>query len=293
MINQTTKDKVTKLFEEYKAISKWKKEALQEIALNEIPEMVYNSNAIENSTLSLKDTEDILIHNIIKKDINIREVYEAKNLAKITTQILENPNQKLTTEFILNLHKILLTNINDDWAWRFRRNNEWVRIWTHLWANPDFVDRLMQDLVKNYNDKKEPYFLDNIAYFHAEFETIHPFCDWNGRMWRILINYQLIQLWYPPIIVQNKSKKEDYYPNFEKYQYKDKFDSFTELFALLLMESLHKRISILTSKKIITLSEWCKRNNKSSPSYLNKAKRQTIPAFRIREKWSISEDFND
>jgi hypothetical protein len=102
-----------------------------------------------------------------------------------------------------------------------------------------------------------------------------------------------MQLWYPPIIVQNKSKRQDYYPNFQKYQDKDKFDSFTEVFALLLIESLNKRIAILTAKKIITLNEWCKKNNKNTSSYLNKAKRQTIPAFRIREKWSISEDFHD
>lgn len=293
MINQITKDKIIKLFEEYKIISKWKETAIKEIALAEIPEMVYNSNAIENSTLSLKDTEDILIHNIIKKDKNIREVYEAKNLAKITQLLLEKTREKLTISFILDLHKILLTNINDDFAWRFRRNNEWVRIWTHLWANPDYVDNLIQELILSYNNKKQDYFLDNIAYFHAEFETIHPFCDWNGRMWRVLINLQLIQLWYPPIIIQNKSKKQDYYPNFIEYQNKNKFDSFTELFSLLLLESLHKRISILKSKRIITLNEWCKKNNKNARIYLNKAKRQTIPAFRLREKWSITEDFSE
>ncbi len=293
MINQITKDKVSKLFEEFKAISQWKEVALKEIALVEIPEMVYNSNAIENSTLSLKDTEDILIFNIIKKDHNIREIYEAKNLAEITKQLLEDKTEKLSISLILDLHKILLTHINNNFAWRFRRNSERVRIWTYLWANPDFVDNLMQELLRDYNNGRETYFLDNIAYFHAEFETIHPFCDWNGRIWRILINWQLMKFWYPPIIIQNKSKKQDYYPNFQIYQNKNKFDSFTELFALLLMESLHKRISMLTAKKIITLSDWCKKNNKNVSSYLNKAKRQTIPAFRIREKWSISEDFHD
>ncbi|MDD3302702.1 MAG: Fic family protein [Candidatus Gracilibacteria bacterium] len=293
MINQITKDKITRLFEEYKAISKGKESALKEIALSEIPEMIYNSNAIENSTLTLKDTEDILIHNIIKKDHNIREVYEAKNLAEITKELLENNIDKLSVSLILSLHKTLLTHINNSYAGRFRRNDEWVRIGTHLGANPDFVSNLMNKLIKDYNNKKLKYFLDNIAYFHAEFETIHPFCDGNGRIGRVLINLQLMQLGYPPIIVQNKSKKLDYYPNFQRYQDKDKFDSFTELFALLLMESLNKRIAILTAKKIITLSQWCKKNNKNVSSYLNKAKRQTIPAFRIREKWSIAENFND
>ncbi|MDR1944824.1 MAG: hypothetical protein LBQ59_01730 [Candidatus Peribacteria bacterium] len=128
MINQTTKNKIQKLFEEFQKLSAGNKQALKEIALAEIPEMVYNSNAIENSTLSLKDTEDILIHNLVKKDHDIREVYEAKNLAKITQMLLENPNQKLSIPLILALHKILLTHINDDWAGRFRRNKEWVKI---------------------------------------------------------------------------------------------------------------------------------------------------------------------
>lgn len=293
MISENIKKKIAKLFEEYQKVSKWKSEILREIAIAEIPEMVYNSNAIENSTLSLKDTEDILLYNQIKKDHDIREVYEAKNLAKITEILLENPSQKLSIWLILALHKPLMIGINDNWAGRFRRNDEWVRIWTHMWANPKFVDDLMCNLVKNYNTQKDIYFLEEIAHFHAEFETIHPFCDWNGRIWRVLINQQLMKLDFPPIIIQNKSKRKDYYPYFQEYQHKDKYDGFTNLFALLLIESLHKRITILTAKKIISLNEWCKINNKKPRSYLNKAKRQTIPAFRLREKWSISEDFHD
>ncbi len=53
--------------------------ALREITMAEIPEMVYNSNAIENSTLTLRETADILLRDEIKKDHSIREIYEAKN----------------------------------------------------------------------------------------------------------------------------------------------------------------------------------------------------------------------
>jgi Fic family protein len=135
--------------------------------------------------------------------------------------------------------------------------------------------------------------LDNIARFHAEFETIHPFCDGNGRMGRVLINQQLMKLGYPPIIIQNKSKKSEYYPLFDTYTRKNTYDGFTQLFSLLLMESLHKRITLLTAKKTIPLNQWAKEHQKNVNTYLNKAKRQTIPAFRIREKWTISSDFND
>jgi Fic family protein len=49
-----------------------------------ISEVIYNSNAIENSSLTLEDTEKILLKNSIPKGANLREVYEAKNLANIT-----------------------------------------------------------------------------------------------------------------------------------------------------------------------------------------------------------------
>jgi hypothetical protein len=88
MINQTTKLKLAKLQKEYNRLLKSRKKILQEIFLAEIPESVYNSNAIENSTLSLENTEKILLQNTIPKELDIREVYEAKNLAKVMEMLL-------------------------------------------------------------------------------------------------------------------------------------------------------------------------------------------------------------
>ncbi|MDL2308077.1 Fic family protein [Bacteroidales bacterium OttesenSCG-928-B11] len=292
MIYQTTKDKIEELQKQYLALSKENEELLKEIAIAEIPEMVYNSNAIENSTLSLEDTEKILAGNELRGKVNIREVFEAKNLAKITETLLEKQNQQLDIEQILSLHKTLLTNIDDSIAGRFREGKEWVRIGNHLGANPSFVNDLMLQLVDDYNNNDERYFLDNIAYFHAEFETIHPFCDGNGRIGRVLINLQFMNLGMPPIIIQNKSKHREYYPLFTNYPVTMKFDGFTELFALLLQEALHKRITMLTAKRIVPLPLWAKKNNIKPNIAANKAKRQTIPAFRLREKWMIDENFS-
>ncbi|MDR2971862.1 MAG: Fic family protein [Bacteroidales bacterium] len=293
MINQTTKDKIERLWKTYSELSAGKEQILHDIAFAEIPEMVYNSNAIENSKLSLEDTERILNEGIISKELNMREVYEAKNLAKITERLLQSPYEQLTISLILELHKALLTNINDNWAGRFRCGKEWVRIGNHLGANPMFVNNLMTELVDKYNSEKTLYFLDKIAWFHAEFETIHPFCDGNGRIGRTLINQQLISLNLPPIIVQNKGKHNDYYPLFNAYPVTMKFNGFTSLFALLLIESLHKRITYLTASRIIPLALWAEQNGMKGNIAANKAKRQTIPAFRLREKWVIDESYRE
>lgn len=291
MINQTTKDRIEALHKQYLNLAKGNETVLKEITLAEIPEMVYNSNAIENSTLSLEDTEKILAGGSLDRKVNIREVYEAKNLAKLTESLLEKNKTILNTKLILSMHKTLLTDIDDKIAGRFRSGKEWVRVGNHLGANPQFVPTLMQELVDNYNQNKISYFLDAVAHFHAEFETIHPFVDGNGRMGRVLINLQLMNLGFPPIIIQNKSKHTEYYPLFTQYQSTLKSGGFTELFALLLQESLNKRITVLTAKKIIPLSVWAKQSGIKLNVAANKAKRQTIPAFRMREKWMIEEEF--
>ena len=291
MINQTTKNKIEALHQQYINLATGNEPLLKEIALAEIPEMVYNSNAIENSTLSLEDTEKILAGSSLERKVNVREVYEAKNLAILAETLLEKNKSKFNIKLILGLHKTLLTHIDDKIAGRFRSGKEWVRVGNHLGANPQFVVTLIQELVDNYNQNKTSYFLDAIAHFHAEFETIHPFVDGNGRMGRLLINLQLMNAGYPPIIIQNKSKNTEYYPLFPQYQSTMKFGGFTQLFASLMQETLHKRITILTAKKIIPVSIWASQNAIKPNVAANKAKRQTIPAFRMREKWMIAEEF--
>lgn len=291
MINQVTKDRINSLAEEYRKLAAQQKEAIKELTLSELPEMVYNSNAIENSTLTLEDTEDILIRNQIRTDHEIREIYEAKNLASAIEYLMDNPEKEISIELILNLHKTLLTNIRDDIAGRFRSGREWVRVGTHIGANPEFVNGLMYELVENYNSDDGGYFLDKIAYFHAEFENIHPFGDGNGRIGRLLTNEQLDMLGLPPIIIPNKSKFDEYYPALDEYTKTGKVDKLTELFASLLIETLYRRITKLTARRIISVADWAKNNDINLQSATNKAIRGTIPAFRVRGHWMIDQEY--
>ena len=291
MINQVTRDRINGLSAEYRKLAAKYKEAIKELTISELPEMVYNSNAIENSTLTLEDTEDILILGQIRTDHEIREIYEAKNLASAIEYLMDNPEKEISVGLILKLHKTLLTNIRDEIAGRFRSGKEWVRVGTHIGANPEFVNGFMHDLVRDYNSDNDEYFLEKIAYFHAEFENIHPFGDGNGRIGRLLANEQLDMLGLPPIIIPNKSKFDEYYPALDEYTKTNKVDKLTELFASLLIEALYRRITKLTAKKIISVADWAKNNGINLQSATNKAIRGTIPAFRVRGHWMIDGDY--
>ncbi|MBR3052385.1 Fic family protein [Candidatus Saccharibacteria bacterium] len=291
MINQVTKDRINDLSSKYKSLAAKHSSVIRELTISEIPEMVYNSNAIENSTLTLEDTEDILLRDQIHTDHEIREIYEAKNLASAIEYLTDNPDRVISVDLILKLHKILLSHIRDEIAGRFRSGREWVRVGTHIGANPEFVNSLMYELVERYNRKDDEFFLDKIAYFHAEFENIHPFGDGNGRIGRLLTNEQLDILGLPPIIIPNKSKFDEYYPALDEYTNTGKLDQLTELFAKLTIEALHRRITKLTAKKIIPVAEWAKANDINLQSATNKAMRGTIPAFRIRGRWMIDGEY--
>lgn len=291
MINQVIRNRINSLSEEYRKLAIKHKEAIKELTISELPEMVYNSNAIENSTLTLEDTEDILIHNQIRTDHEVREIYEAKNLASAIEYLMDNPEKEISVELILKLHKTLLTNICDEIAGRFRSGKEWVRVGIHIGANPEFVNGFMYELVEKYNSDTNKHFLDKITYFHAEFENIHPFGDGNGRIGRLLTNEQLDLLGLPPIIIPNKSKFNEYYPALNEYTKTGKVDKLIRLFASLLIEALYRRITKLTAKKIIPVSDWAKNNNINLQSATNKAIRGTIPAFRVRGHWMINRDY--
>src|SRR3989339_2178312 len=80
-------NKIHSLRERYYAASTGKDALLRLISEAEVAEQVYNSNAIENSTLTLEETEKILLQIDLDRYITEREIFEAKNLARVVSYI--------------------------------------------------------------------------------------------------------------------------------------------------------------------------------------------------------------
>jgi len=286
-------DKIKDLKTNFDTLKSGKDSLLVLIDQNEIPENVYNSNAIENSTLTLKETEKILLEQDLSRNVTLREVFEAKNLARVIEYTrTKSKEEDISKELILLIHQMLIGGINDSIAGRFRNKDEYVRVGTHIAPAPEHVEQMIETTLVDYSSDHSLYFTDKIAKFHLDFEKIHPFCDGNGRIGRVLMNYQLLRLGFPRLIIRDK-EKDQYYDAFKDYQQNKNPKLMEKVVNLALIESLNKRVTYLKGQEIINLSDYVKDKSLQAPAVFNAARRQSIPAFRERGVWKIGKDFKD
>jgi Fic family protein len=139
-------------------------------------------------------------------DPNTTASWVADNLAVVTDALQQGA--PLAVEHLLAWHRRLMRHAPDIdrahvGAWRDRIG--WVGgpnplLAAHVGAPPKRITPLMKDLLAFVNrDDVDP--ITSAAVTHAQFETIHPFSDGNGRIGRVLIGWILatrLGVAYPP-----------------------------------------------------------------------------------------------
>jgi Fic family protein len=278
---------IPRLRERYYSAVVGKQSLIQLISETEVSEQVYNSNAIENSTLTLEETEKILLQINLDRYITEREIFEAKNLARVVSYIqTKAKEQELSLDMILSLHKMLIANIRDDIAGRFRKEGEWVRVANHIAPDPKEVVVQLEKMLAGYNANAHENIIKRIALLHLTFEHTHPFVDGNGRIGRVINNYLLIREGFVPVNIKFIDRKM-YYEAFNEFDEKKTTKIMEEIVGKALTNSYHKRLAYLEGAHIITLAEYAKKNKLSHSNLINKANRQTIEAFLEKGVWKI------
>jgi len=284
-------NKINLLRERYYKASIGKGALIKLISEAEIADQVYNSNAIENSTLSLEETEKILLQIDLDRYISEREIFEAKNLARVVSYIDKRAKeQELNFDVILSLHKMLMSNIRDDVAGRFRKDDEYVRVGSYIAPAPKEINGSLEKMLSEYNAASHESIIKRIAHLHLAFEYLHPFNDGNGRIGRVINNYLLIREGFVPINIKFIDRKK-YYDAFKEFDERDATGIMEDIVAKALTNSYHKRLAYLEGKKIVTLVDYAKSNKISHSNLINKAARQTIEAFLEKGVWKIPENF--
>ncbi len=216
-------------------------------------EFVYNTNAIEGSTVLLEEVSEILN----KKRVLDPEEIETKGVAKAIKFIRET-KEELSLDFILKIHKLCFEG-SKHFAGKLRnvevviRNKEGKVI--HAGTPVKRLNGELKEFIDWYNYNKKNFKpLVLAAIIHNEFEDIHPFQDGNGRVGRLLLNFILLKNNYPPINILLEDRAKYYYV-LQKYQREN------ELLPTLkfLIEQYKKTLKKVTTKK--------EKFKKSGPTY--------------------------
>ncbi len=183
----------------------------------------YDSTGIEGNTLTLQETAQLLFENRVPSAKSLREINESLNHKEAFDYIL-NYKGDISKSFILNLHKLIAKNTLkqelQNQIGKYRKLQVYIRGVNWLPSKPEEVPREMKNLLSWYSKNKNKNKLHPLiisAYFHAGFETVHPFVDGNGRVGRLLMNFILHKNKLPMINIPN-SKKHIYYNTLEKAQ---------------------------------------------------------------------------
>lgn len=196
--------------------------------------MAYNSNKIEGSTLTEKQTASIFeTGTLLGENVEFRtkDVEEMTGHFAMFNYMLSCFDEELSQEMIKAYHYKLKAGVFEDIAngypigeYKNRRN----MVSDIVTAPPDKVSEEMEHLLSRYHGipKKS---LTDIARLHAEYERIHPFQDGNGRTGRMILFKEYLKNQMVPIVIED-SKKAQYYKVLNIGQTEERFEPMVAFF---------------------------------------------------------------
>jgi Fic family protein len=190
-------------------------------------QFTYNTQRIEGSTLSLRDTANLLEKGITPKDKPIEDIKEAENHKKLFYKILEY-KKDLSYNTILDWHKDLFHETKSDIAGKIRKYKVGISGSKYTPPLPVEIYPMLIDFFKWYNKNKNKEKLHPVelaALVHLKFVTIHPFGDGNGRISRLMMNFVLNKNGYPMFNIPYEGRNS-YYNSLERSQSKNEWNHF-------------------------------------------------------------------
>ena len=190
----------------------------------------YHSNAIEGNKLTLLETK-VVLEGIAVGGKTLKDHFEAinhRNAIYYVEDIIRK-EEPFSEWQIRNIHQLILKNIDDENAGRYRQQN--VLISGATTTPPDYtlLNDKMAQLVDWYNlEAHRLHPIECAAKVHADFVGIHPFIDGNGRTSRLLMNLELLKAGYPPCVITVENRLA-YYEALDQWMAYGKTDAFIQL----------------------------------------------------------------
>lgn len=199
----------------------------------------YHSGKIENDEINYHDTREIFERGRVSSFTgDPRTLFEQQN-QKICYNVLKEKiiaKEPISLELIRETHHMLTNGTYDER--RYINNGErpgefkkhdYVTGRYEIGSPAEEVEADLAELIQEVNSSHTQQYLKAATYFHANFESIHPFADGNGRVGRTLTNYYLMIHDFPPFIVYEQDRKF-YYEALEVFDTQENLDPLFQFF---------------------------------------------------------------
>ena len=187
----------------------------------------YNTQRIEGSTLTLRETAALLARGITPAGKPLRDVKEAEVHHALFLDLLKERGD-LTLARVLSWHHRLFRGTRPDIAGRIRRHQVAVSGSRFVPPSPVEVDPLLREFFRWYTRARDgTHPVELAALVHLRFVTIHSFSDGNGRVSRLLMNFVLQRRGYPMLVIPYTGRNR-YYTALERAQVKGMEDIFVQ-----------------------------------------------------------------
>lgn len=201
----------------------------------------YDTQKIEGSTLTLRETANLLEKGLTPKEKSIKDVKEAEAHEKVFYKMLSY-KKDLSLSLILYWHKKLFENTKKDISGKIRKHQVKISGSKFMPPSPVEIYPLLQDFFDWYKKNKTLNAVKLAALVHLKFVTIHPFSDGNGRISRLIMNFILNKNNYPMLNITYVNRNS-YYNALERSQINKKEDIFVQWFSRRYLKEFKKFLS--------------------------------------------------
>lgn len=157
----------------------------------------YDTNRIEGSSLTYRETADLLERGLSPRSKPLADVKEAEAHDRVLREVLEY-DRDLSLQIILYWHKQLFTETKPAIAGKVRAHQVWISGSRFIPPSPVEVWVMLREFFRWYDRvKTSMHPVELAATVHLRFVTVHPFTDGNGRVSRLLMNFVLKKHGYP------------------------------------------------------------------------------------------------
>ncbi len=157
----------------------------------------YNTQRIEGSTLTLRETAELLEHQTSPSGKPMEDAKEAEAHSRLLREILEF-KKELSQVVVQEWNWKLLRETKPDVAGIIRRHGVEISGSSFVPPPPVELQPQLDDFFRWYRrtrSRTNPVELAGLV--HLKFVTIHPFADGNGRISRLMMNFVLHRHGFP------------------------------------------------------------------------------------------------